>query len=119
MLKRKESVGDDGEKKFSITRIISRQYFLITQSFDDDPFSAPDNSSSNLYSLTWTCKFPNNNDTYYFAHCYPYTYSDLQVETFERIFSCIDIDHFRIILLKFKLIILKSNIANKKFFVEH
>ncbi|CAF0922129.1 unnamed protein product [Rotaria sordida] len=39
---------------------------------------APDNSSCNMYSLTWTCKFPNNNDTYYFAHCYPYTYSDLQ-----------------------------------------
>ena len=32
-----------------------------------------------LYSLTWTCTFPNPNDTYYFAHCYPYTYSDLQV----------------------------------------
>ncbi|CAF3429627.1 unnamed protein product [Rotaria socialis] len=39
---------------------------------------APDDSSSSLYSLSWTCKFPNNNDTYYFAHCYPYTYSDLQ-----------------------------------------
>ncbi|CAF3355299.1 unnamed protein product [Rotaria sp. Silwood1] len=39
---------------------------------------APDNSSCNMYSLTWTCKFTNNNDTYYFAHCYPYTYSDLQ-----------------------------------------
>ena len=32
----------------------------------------------NLYSLTWTCKFPNENDTYYFAHCYPYTYTMLQ-----------------------------------------
>ena len=42
-------------------------------------FRAPDNPSSNMYSLTWTCKFPNDNDTYYFAHCYPYTYSDLQV----------------------------------------
>lgn len=31
------------------------------------------------YSLTWTCEFPNEKDTYYFAHCYPYTYSDLQV----------------------------------------
>lgn len=30
------------------------------------------------YSLTWTCEFPNEDDTYYFAHCYPYTYSDLQ-----------------------------------------
>lgn len=43
-------------------------------------FSAPDNPSANMYSLTWTCKFPNDNDTYYFAHCYPYTYSDLQVK---------------------------------------
>lgn len=31
------------------------------------------------HSLTWSCTFPNENDTYYFAHCYPYTYSDLQV----------------------------------------
>ncbi|UJR10439.1 hypothetical protein I4U23_014643 [Adineta vaga] len=40
--------------------------------------TAPDKPSANMYSLTWTCKFPNDNDTYYFAHCYPYTYSDLQ-----------------------------------------
>lgn len=38
--------------------------------------------SRSLYSLTWTCRFPNANDTYYFAHCYPYTYSDLQVSLF-------------------------------------
>ncbi|XP_064423134.1 cytosolic carboxypeptidase 2 [Latimeria chalumnae] len=31
-----------------------------------------------LYSLTWTCQFPHDDDTCYFAHCYPYTYSDLQ-----------------------------------------
>ncbi|XP_078671210.1 uncharacterized protein LOC144911228 isoform X3 [Branchiostoma floridae x Branchiostoma belcheri] len=30
------------------------------------------------YSLTWTCTFPNDNDSYFFSHCYPYTYSDLQ-----------------------------------------
>uniref|UniRef100_UPI00398E3858 cytosolic carboxypeptidase 2-like n=1 Tax=Pristiophorus japonicus TaxID=55135 RepID=UPI00398E3858 len=30
------------------------------------------------YSLTWTFEFPHNADTCYFAHCYPYTYSDLQ-----------------------------------------
>ncbi|PFX25530.1 Cytosolic carboxypeptidase 2 [Stylophora pistillata] len=30
------------------------------------------------YSFTWTCEFPNESDTCYFAHCYPYTYSDLQ-----------------------------------------
>ncbi|CAI9733681.1 Hypothetical predicted protein [Octopus vulgaris] len=31
------------------------------------------------YSLTWTFKFPYSYDTVYFAHSYPYTYSDLQV----------------------------------------
>ncbi|KAJ8344195.1 hypothetical protein SKAU_G00315240 [Synaphobranchus kaupii] len=31
-----------------------------------------------LYSLTWTCHFPYEGDTCYFAHCYPYTYSDLR-----------------------------------------
>ena len=37
-------------------------------------------NSSSFYSLTWTCQFTNTNDTVYFAHCYPYTYSDLQVD---------------------------------------
>ncbi|XP_072906148.1 cytosolic carboxypeptidase 2 [Hemitrygon akajei] len=31
-----------------------------------------------LYSLTWTCQFPHANDTCFFAHSYPYTYSNLQ-----------------------------------------
>ncbi|XP_076450580.1 uncharacterized protein LOC143286741 isoform X3 [Babylonia areolata] len=31
-----------------------------------------------FYSLTWTMQFPYENDTVYLAHCYPYTYSDLQ-----------------------------------------
>ncbi|XP_008052995.1 cytosolic carboxypeptidase 3 [Carlito syrichta] len=30
------------------------------------------------FSLTWTFKFPHNKDTCYFAHCYPYTYTNLQ-----------------------------------------
>ncbi|KAG9333465.1 hypothetical protein JZ751_011534 [Albula glossodonta] len=30
-----------------------------------------------LHSLTWTCQFPFQEDTCYFAHCYPYTYTDL------------------------------------------
>ena len=30
------------------------------------------------YSLTWTVTFAHDRDTVYFAHCYPYTYSDLQ-----------------------------------------
>ncbi|KAJ6665588.1 hypothetical protein lerEdw1_003431 [Lerista edwardsae] len=31
-----------------------------------------------LYCLTWTVCFPYSHDTCYFAHFYPYTYSDLQ-----------------------------------------
>ncbi|XP_029453105.1 cytosolic carboxypeptidase 3 isoform X2 [Rhinatrema bivittatum] len=30
------------------------------------------------YSLSWTFQFPHHRDTCYFAHCYPYTYSNLQ-----------------------------------------
>ena len=30
------------------------------------------------YALTWTCRFPVSGDTCYFAHCYPYTYTDLK-----------------------------------------
>ena len=32
-----------------------------------------------LYSLSWTLVFPHARDRCYFAHCYPYTYTDLQV----------------------------------------
>ncbi|XP_038621151.1 cytosolic carboxypeptidase 2 [Tachyglossus aculeatus] len=31
-----------------------------------------------LYCLTWTVQFPHDNDTCFFAHFYPYTYTDLQ-----------------------------------------
>ncbi|XP_041052604.1 cytosolic carboxypeptidase 2 [Carcharodon carcharias] len=34
--------------------------------------------SRSLYSLTWAFQFPHRNDTCYFSHSYPYTYSDLQ-----------------------------------------
>lgn len=30
------------------------------------------------FSLTWTFQFSHDQDTCYFAHCYPYTYSNLQ-----------------------------------------
>ena len=30
------------------------------------------------YTLTFSVQFPFDNDTVYFAHCYPYTFSDLQ-----------------------------------------
>ncbi|XP_074049735.1 cytosolic carboxypeptidase 3 isoform X3 [Macrotis lagotis] len=31
-----------------------------------------------FFSLTWTFQFPHDKDTCYFAHCYPYTYANLQ-----------------------------------------
>ncbi|XP_027693694.1 LOW QUALITY PROTEIN: cytosolic carboxypeptidase 2 [Vombatus ursinus] len=31
-----------------------------------------------FYCLTWTVQFPHDQDTCYFAHFYPYTYTDLQ-----------------------------------------
>nr|XP_006212408.2 cytosolic carboxypeptidase 2 isoform X1 [Vicugna pacos]XP_031546539.1 cytosolic carboxypeptidase 2 isoform X1 [Vicugna pacos] len=31
-----------------------------------------------LYCLTWTIQFPHDQDTCFFAHFYPYTYTDLQ-----------------------------------------
>ncbi|GFS24864.1 cytosolic carboxypeptidase 2 [Elysia marginata] len=31
-----------------------------------------------FYSVTWTIKMAHDNDTVYFSHCYPYTYTDLQ-----------------------------------------
>ncbi|XP_040584664.1 cytosolic carboxypeptidase 3 isoform X2 [Mesocricetus auratus] len=31
-----------------------------------------------FFSLTWTFQFPHDKDTCYFAHCYPYTYTNLQ-----------------------------------------
>lgn len=30
------------------------------------------------YTLTFSIKFPYDNDTCYLAHCYPYTYSEMQ-----------------------------------------
>lgn len=42
--------------------------------------AAKDNNSdaAALYALTWTLQFPYDSDTCYLAHCYPYTYSQLQ-----------------------------------------
>ena len=38
----------------------------------------PTASGRSQYCLTWTMKFPHNDDTVYLAHDYPYTYTDLQ-----------------------------------------
>ena len=33
-----------------------------------------EDDDNSTYSLTFTLNFPHDNDTVYFAHCYPYTY---------------------------------------------
>ncbi|XP_045432927.1 cytosolic carboxypeptidase 3 isoform X4 [Pipistrellus kuhlii] len=38
----------------------------------------PGQDGRHYFSLTWTFQFPHSNDTCYFAHCYPYTYTNLQ-----------------------------------------
>lgn len=35
-------------------------------------------SERSYYALTFTVRFPHSNDSVYLAHCYPYTYTDLQ-----------------------------------------
>nr|XP_025121834.1 cytosolic carboxypeptidase 2 isoform X5 [Bubalus bubalis] len=37
-----------------------------------------DDGQQPLYCLTWTVRFPHDQDTCFFAHFYPYTYTDLQ-----------------------------------------
>ncbi|EDL27497.1 ATP/GTP binding protein-like 2, isoform CRA_d [Mus musculus] len=37
-----------------------------------------DDGQQPLYCLTWTTQFPHDQDTCFFAHFYPYTYTDLQ-----------------------------------------
>ncbi|KAM4848898.1 cytosolic carboxypeptidase 2 [Urocitellus parryii] len=37
-----------------------------------------DNGQQSFYCLTWTIQFPHDQDTCFFAHFYPYTYTDLQ-----------------------------------------
>lgn len=38
-----------------------------------------DDGSGNNFTLTFEVEFQNENDTVYFAHSYPYTYSNLQL----------------------------------------
>lgn len=44
-------------------------------------FPTPQDNNSDVatrYSLTWTLQFPYDSDTCFLAHCYPYTYTQLQ-----------------------------------------
>nr|CAH7714911.1 unnamed protein product [Callosobruchus chinensis] len=46
--------------------------------FCNDNVSPEDPDQQMTYTLTFTVKFPHDDDDVYLAHCYPYTYSDLQ-----------------------------------------
>lgn len=50
--------------------------------------SNDDDDDYGYFTLTFNIEFPHDNDTVYFAHSYPYTYSDLQV-CFIRIYVII------------------------------
>ncbi|XP_046995654.1 cytosolic carboxypeptidase Nna1-like [Schistocerca americana] len=45
--------------------------------FRNDPVNGEEDQAP-TYTLTFTTEFPYDNDLVYMAHCYPYTYSDLQ-----------------------------------------
>ncbi|KAI8926625.1 hypothetical protein BC831DRAFT_221843 [Entophlyctis helioformis] len=47
-------------------------------SYTRNPVSLSDKTKRPSHSLRFTLSFPVHNDTIYVAHCYPYTYSDLQ-----------------------------------------
>ncbi|XP_044294357.1 cytosolic carboxypeptidase 2 [Varanus komodoensis] len=49
-----------------------------------------------LYCLTWTICFPYSHDTCYFAHFYPYTYSDLQHYLFSLVNNPLHSLYFKI-----------------------
>lgn len=51
----------------------TRNYHQVLDDFEDD-----ENGNISSYTLTFQVEFQNENDTVYFAHSYPYTYSDLQ-----------------------------------------
>ncbi|XP_058978077.1 cytosolic carboxypeptidase Nna1 isoform X3 [Musca domestica] len=45
---------------------------------DDDNQTSEEEEDNSSYTLTFNIEFEHDNDTVYFAHSYPYTYSDLQ-----------------------------------------
>ncbi|XP_048523203.1 cytosolic carboxypeptidase 2 isoform X1 [Dendroctonus ponderosae] len=46
--------------------------------FCNDNVTSEDPDQPQTYTLTFTVTFPHDDDEVYLAHCYPYTYSDLQ-----------------------------------------
>ncbi|XP_055913111.1 cytosolic carboxypeptidase Nna1 isoform X2 [Eupeodes corollae] len=45
---------------------------------NDDENSNEEDEDNSSYTLTFNIEFPHDDDTVYFAHSYPYTYTDLQ-----------------------------------------
>ncbi|XP_076252419.1 cytosolic carboxypeptidase 2-like isoform X2 [Rhynchophorus ferrugineus] len=46
--------------------------------FSNDIINSDDPDQPQTYTLTFTVTFPHDDDEVYLAHCYPYTYTDLQ-----------------------------------------
>ena len=59
-------------RRFFVVVVVMASVLLLNSYLDGK-------SECCYYSLTWTFSFPRARDTVYFAHCYPYSYSDLQV----------------------------------------
>ncbi|XP_045593717.1 uncharacterized protein [Procambarus clarkii] len=55
-------------------------YFKNHDSSDNACYDSDDEGEDDApsYTLTFNVTFPHDNDTVYIAHCYPYSYSDLQ-----------------------------------------
>ncbi|XP_042237188.1 cytosolic carboxypeptidase Nna1-like isoform X6 [Homarus americanus] len=55
-------------------------YFKNHDSSDNACFDSDDDGEDDVpsYTLTFNITFPHDDDTVYIAHCYPYSYSDLQ-----------------------------------------
>lgn len=54
-------------------------FFTVAYRFIKFSPTNDDEDENSTYTLTFNIEFPHENDTVYFAHSYPYTYSDLQV----------------------------------------
>lgn len=58
-----------------ITGLFIYSFYRVSNDDDDD---------YGYFTLTFNIEFPHDNDTVYFAHSYPYTYSDLQVSSIRK-----------------------------------
>lgn len=86
MQKMSQSVGGDVAKTFPISKMMKlcKENLLCQQvEFKKIIFlhrvANEEEEEYGYFTLTFNIEFPHDNDTVYFAHSYPYTYSDLQV----------------------------------------